>query len=307
MSKFITGKELEDAVYNIIWEAESQLMIVSPYIKLDAYFKRLFEKQIDNPRIQITLIFGKNEGKVDKSINKADLEFFKKFRNISIIYIPNLHAKYYANESMGVVTSINLYDFSFKNNIEFGVLYEDKLLNVFSKSPDAEVWNECLEIASVNDVVYIKRPVYEYKILSSNNYMSSKILYDRTEELYNGKSITKSKEKLKDFPDELDYNELNNGRPSREEVEKPATLVYNSPKPKVEQQFEPGYCIRTGEKIPFNAKSPFCKSAYQSWSKYKNENFSEKFCHFSGEPSNGETSFKKPVLAKNWKKSQQLV
>ena len=30
----------------------------------------------------------------------------------------------------------------------------------------------------------------------------------------------------------------------------------------------------------------------------------EKYCHFSGEPSNGETSFNKPILKKNWKKAK---
>ena len=44
MAKFITGENLENAVYEIIWEAESNLLIVSPFIKLDDYFKRLFDK-----------------------------------------------------------------------------------------------------------------------------------------------------------------------------------------------------------------------------------------------------------------------
>ncbi|MBC5991413.1 phospholipase D family protein [Pontibacter cellulosilyticus] len=306
MSKFITGKELEEAVYNIIWEAESQIMIVSPYIKLDAYFKKLFEKHLDNPKIQITLIFGKNEGRVDKSFNKADLDFFKQFPNISIVYVSNLHAKYYANEYMGVLTSINLYDYSFKNNIEFGVLYEPKLLSVFSKSPDAEVWNQCMEIADLNAVAYVKRPIYEYNFLSSDNFKGSKVLFDRTEELYSGKALTKSKERLDEFPYEIDFKELNNGRPTREEVENSAGPIYNNTKHTIQKQFEPGYCIRTGEKIPFNTKSPLSKPAYQSWSKYRNENFAENYCHYSGEPSNGATSFKKPILTKNWKKSQQL-
>ena len=306
MSKFITGIELEEAVYNIIWEAKSQLMIVSPFIKLDIYFKKLFEEHLNNPKIQITLIFGKNKGQVDKSFNRSDLEFFKQFPNISIVYVSNLHAKYYANERMGVVTSINLYDYSFKNNIEFGVLYENKLLNRLAGSNDNEVWNQCLEIADSNDVIFVKRPAYVFKVLSSNDYKGSKILYDRTEELYKGQVIIKSKQKLEDFQDELDYEELDNGRPTREEVETTAGPVYNKTKAAVKTQFEPGYCIRTGEKIPFNTKSPFSRSAYQSWSKYKKEDFSEKYCHYSGEPSNGETSFKKPILAKNWKKSQQV-
>ena len=70
MSKFITGKELEDAVYDIIWDAERTLLIVSPYIKLDDYFKDLFKKHIDNYKLQILLIFGKNEKKVHKSLEQ---------------------------------------------------------------------------------------------------------------------------------------------------------------------------------------------------------------------------------------------
>ena len=52
-----------------------------------------------------------------------------------------------------------------------------------------------------------------------------------------------------------------------------------------------GYCIRTGEEIPFDVKKPFSYKAFENWNKFKNEDYSEKYCHFSGEPSNGETSF----------------
>ena len=37
-----------------------------------------------------------------------------------------------------------------------------------------------------------------------------------------------------------------------------------------------------------------------------NKDLPEKFCHFSGEPSNGETSFNKPILHKNWKKAKEI-
>lgn len=64
-----------------------------------------------------------------------------------------------------------------------------------------------------------------------------------------------------------------------------------------------GYCIRTGVKVPFNPKQPFSADAFKSWNQYQNKDFREKYCHFSGEPSNGETSFAKPILSKNWKKA----
>jgi len=64
-----------------------------------------------------------------------------------------------------------------------------------------------------------------------------------------------------------------------------------------------GYCIRTGVSIPFNIEKPMCYEAFKSWSKYSDPDYPEKYCHFSGEKSNGETSVSHPVLKKYWKKS----
>ena len=114
MSKFITGLELEETISKIIWETKETLLIVSPFIKLDDFFKKLFDNHLNNPKIHILIVFGKNENNISRSLSKNDFEYFKKFLNISIIYVPNLHAKYYGNEKKGVITSINLYDYSFK-------------------------------------------------------------------------------------------------------------------------------------------------------------------------------------------------
>jgi len=67
-----------------------------------------------------------------------------------------------------------------------------------------------------------------------------------------------------------------------------------------------GYCIRTGVEIPFNIEKPFSSEAYKKWKEFSNKDYPEKFCHFSGEPSNGETSFSKPILSKNWKKAKEI-
>ena len=42
------------------------------------YFKKLFDKHEDNPRIHLLLVFGKNEKAVKKSMSKADFDYFKK-------------------------------------------------------------------------------------------------------------------------------------------------------------------------------------------------------------------------------------
>ena len=65
-----------------------------------------------------------------------------------------------------------------------------------------------------------------------------------------------------------------------------------------------GYCIRTGVEIPFNLEKPLSYEAFKSWSKFSNKEYPEKFCHLSGEASNGETSVGKPILKKNWSKAK---
>ena len=74
--------------------------------------------------------------------------------------------------------------------------------------------------------------------------------------------------------------------------------------PKVNKQN--GFCIRTGVEIPFDVKKPLSAGAYKEWVKFGNKNYPEKFCHFSGELSNGENNFKKPILGKNWEKAKEI-
>ena len=94
------------------------------------------------------------------------------------------------------------------------------------------------------------------------------------------------------------------------EVEKVKSEQTKPATPKVETATsngkQTGYCIRTGVKIPFNLDKPMGDDAYKSWSKFSNPDYAEKYCHFSGEPSNGETSVSKPILKKNWKKAKEI-
>ncbi|MFP9116609.1 phospholipase D family protein [Flavobacterium sp. RNTU_13] len=302
MSKFLTGAALIDTIDSIIWDAEKVLLIVSPFIKLDDYFKKLFEKHINKPEIHIIIVFGKNENDVKRSFSKDDFDYFKRFPNISIIYAANLHAKYYGNESKGLITSINLYDASFKNNIEFGVYSEQTLINSFTDhfvgNPDWDAWTSCKEIANNNDVVFVKRPVYQGKKLIINigkTYIKSEILVDNTEYFYNGNSTGYKSRRLSEFKDELDVEDI---KPSREDYSKPVgdLAQFQEPKPKYKEILYSGYCIRTGVSIPFNPDRPLSHQAWTIWSQWNNYDFPENFCHKTGKPSNGKTSMRNPIL-----------
>lgn len=299
MSKFITGEKLGDTIYDIIWGAQETLLIVSPYIKLDDYSKKLFNNHKKRPDIHIILVFGKNENDVHKSLSKNDLAFFKDFLNISIVYAPKLHAKYYGNETRGVVTSMNLYDYSFENNIEFGVYTEHNVLTkigsaITGNNADSDAWNMCWEVANENNAIFIKRPLYENKkfiINFSKNYIKSEILHDSTSYFYERKGKSEFK-KIDDFDDELELGSSNTSRPLRENTEE----VKSTPQKKEYQQS--GFCIRTGTTIPFNPKQPLSRDAWQIWSQYGDVDFREKYCHKTGAPSYGKTSMRNPILEK---------
>ncbi|MCT4579803.1 MAG: phospholipase D family protein [Flavobacteriales bacterium] len=301
MSKFITGKALETAIYDIIWDTKETLLIVSPFIKLDDYFKELFDKHENNPNIHLLIVFGKNENEVSRSMSEDDFDYFKKFLNVSIVYASNLHAKYYGNETKGIITSINLYDYSFKNNIEFGVYSEQGLLDRFKTSADVDAWNECKKIAETNEVVFIKRPVYQTKKFIVNlgkNYVKSDVIYDSTEQFYKNRRNRESSDKrLNDFPTTLELGSTVKARPKR-------IVEEEAPKKEVKKEYKrknyhsnTGYCIRTGIEIPYNPYSPLSYDAWQVWVQFEDYDFPEQYCHRTGKRSYGKTSMRKPELS----------
>lgn len=98
MAEFLTDTKLDDKLTDIIWNAKKELIILSPFIRLDDYCKNVvFKKLKNNPELEIIIVFGKNEGETQRSLTPADLDIFKEYCNITIIYCNNLHAKFYAN------------------------------------------------------------------------------------------------------------------------------------------------------------------------------------------------------------------
>lgn len=67
-----------------------------------------------------------------------------------------------------------------------------------------------------------------------------------------------------------------------------------------------GFCIRCGKEITFNVMKPLCGVCYESWADWGNEDYPESYCHFSGEPSFGETYYAHPVLSNYWKEAKSI-
>lgn len=184
MAEFITDKQLDDKLTDIIWNAKKELIILSPYIILDDYCKKIFKKLKNNPELKIVIIFGKNERETKKSLNPENLELFKEFSHITIIYCHNLHAKYFSNESEALLTSLNLLGKSMTGNIEYGICFQKE------ESKSEKLYEDSLnytkELLSKNPCVYVKRPVYiETSKDKTKRYIESKVIYDVTDLLYN--------------------------------------------------------------------------------------------------------------------------
>ena len=64
-----------------------------------------------------------------------------------------------------------------------------------------------------------------------------------------------------------------------------------------------GYCIRCEKSIPYDLKSPYCSRCYRVWSKFKDSNYEEEYCHKCGTP-NEATTMKRPLCDSCYRKSR---
>lgn len=181
MTKFLTGTNLDNEIETIIREASTKLLLISPYINLSESIKKLLLQKTAHPELEIIVAFRKewNERK-DKVLlndktesdykNLKEFEIWKSLPNIRLIALDNLHAKYYANDRKGVITSLNLYKYSIKNNIEFGCLIHG---NTYLETTN---YSEQV-IEDWGSVVYAKVPRYRV-VKGVKKYIDSVVIYD---------------------------------------------------------------------------------------------------------------------------------
>ncbi len=195
MAKFLTGNELNSELEKLFERADEQIILISPYIKLHNRYSSTLRTKKDNPKIEIIIVFGKNEEDLSKSMKQEDFNFFKEFPNIEIRYEKRLHAKYYSNESSAILTSMNLYNFSQDNNIEAGVMTKATLLgnlannlvtNVTGEdSFDRTAFTYFSRVIDQSDLLFKRVPEYESTMLGlSKKYVSSKIEVDKLTDFF---------------------------------------------------------------------------------------------------------------------------
>jgi hypothetical protein len=179
---------------------------------------------------------------------------------------------------------MNLHQFSHNNNIEIAVMMKPrnaikKLANFVTEESDlgTDAQNYFQEVIDHSDVLFKKTPQYEPSHLGfKETYKNSIVEVDRLSDFFKSGKIPVI----------------------------PTKPVSQVQKVKKEIQFTPGFCIRTGKAIPFNPQRPMCDEAWKIWNQLRNANYPEKYCHYSGELSNGKTSYSKPIMRQNWNKAR---
>ncbi len=137
MAEFLTTYGTSYYIENIIVNAKSWLVLISPFFNLSKnFYERLTDA--DRRKVKIILIYGKDELKPNEKSRLQQLE------NVSLYFCENLHAKCFLNEECMVITSMNIYEYSEKNNREMGVLIR--------KEDDSKLYSDAMkEVQSVID------------------------------------------------------------------------------------------------------------------------------------------------------------
>ena len=130
MAKFLTTVATSSEIESIITHAKRDLYLISPYLQLsDNIVERLVEAS-NKRRVTLHIIFKDSE-----NIRKEEITALSGIKRLELYYCEKLHAKCYYNETNMVITSLNLYQFSERNNREMGVLIEkDKDREVFAEA-----------------------------------------------------------------------------------------------------------------------------------------------------------------------------
>lgn len=290
MATLIHDKEHIMKLEDFIDQAKVELVFFSPYFKLHSRLKDRLSLRRHEYKLRIVVVFGKNEDDPSRSLSMDDFEFLKSFPYITIKNEKRLHAKYYANEKEGMITSLNLHTFSIENNFEVGVLFKNKgvlkkladtalgsITSIISDTEDigTDAFEYFINIYKNAELVFENEPQYESKLFGlQKNYIGSRTLADNSARFFAG-AIP---EKIHSQP-VVKYSYANH--------QSGYSPVYSNEKPVT------GFCIRTGINIPFNTAKPLCYEAFQSWSQYQNPDYQEKYCH--GCRKDWRTSVRRPL------------
>jgi len=148
MAEFLTTFGTSSRIEEIMINAKTEIYLVSPFLQISKTFYERLKEASDNG-VNIKIIYGKDK------LNTIERDSLANIPKLELYYFDNLHAKCYFNESKMVITSMNMYEFSEKNNREMGVWVDIK--NDFELYESAK--RETLSILKLAERKLLNKPI----------------------------------------------------------------------------------------------------------------------------------------------------
>ncbi|MFD2823816.1 phospholipase D-like domain-containing protein [Lacinutrix iliipiscaria] len=115
MALFLNTQKLNHWIPKLIEESEKELILIVPYIQTSENIINALN-EADTNGVEITLIYRENK------LSEHEKNKLLLLKNINLLHHPNVHCKCYYNGDLLITGSMNLYEYSEKNNREMGML-----------------------------------------------------------------------------------------------------------------------------------------------------------------------------------------
>lgn len=218
MPAFLTTLNTSSHIEHVIQQSQQRVTLITPYLQVNHHLlDRL--READRRGVEIQLVYGKNK------LRPEEMDKVRELKRLKLYFLERLHAKCYANERHIIISSMNLYDFSEKNNREMSVLLSAEDGDAFTAAR--------AEIESIISTARFEKPAGAFGAVVRTLFSS------------------------------------------------PAPAA--TPAPRKRQE---GTCIRCGDGIRYQPRSPLCDDCYDSWAAWGNEDYPEKKCHRCAKPAN---------------------
>jgi hypothetical protein len=239
--EFLTTKKIAAGIEDIIKNANTRIFLISPYIKLSKEYIEWLEEAVERD-VDIVIIYGKQKD-IEENTRKA----LEGLGNITVKYYEHLHSKCYMNESFAIVSSMNLYDFSERNNREMGI-------SIFRKE-DSEIFSKIF--IEIRSLIRISKNINFIPRQSGINHFFSDLETTRKRD----KSSSTKRKSIKFALDGFcircgDEIPLEPSRPLCDDCYETWSIFYNF-------DYEENFCHVCGEESDVNFRKPLCFSCYR--------------------------------------------
>jgi phosphatidylserine/phosphatidylglycerophosphate/cardiolipin synthase-like enzyme len=162
----LTTSQISTKIIDIINDSKEYCVIITPYLEEWLHLQKCLMTTRDKKK---RIIFFFREDQKEK---KKIKDFYDEYK-FDIVFIKDLHAKIYLNENEALITSMNLYDKSQKDNYEMGVLLKNK--KIIDEHVKTYVYDQIFKTGKIDELT-LKSNNNFYELLE-NNLFFEKIDY----------------------------------------------------------------------------------------------------------------------------------